>query len=178
MRSVRALITTLMSCTLFVIASCTDSTPLAPRHDARDAVRTDILGSTLTSLSPVLCAQLPYDSVTATIDRDGGVIQVGPHTFTIPAGALARPVAITAIVRPEYDNRIIFKPDGLTFRKPALLSMSYANCAVINRSAPLLRVAYVDSSLNVLEVLSTTLDLASQRVTGQVNHFSDYMVAW
>lgn len=125
------------------------------------------------------CTPLTSDSVSQTIGPLGGVIAVGPHRLVIPAGALAEPVVITAIVPADTVNRIQFEPQGLTFQQPASLSMSYANCGTL----PLLRIfpkqiAYTSDALAILELLPSVDDFAGQTVTGQVAHFSDYAIAW
>src|SRR6185503_1789162 len=120
---------------------------------------------------------LPYDSETKTIGIAGGTITVGPHRLVIPAGALSRSVTITAVAPSGNVNVIHFQPEGLQFAKPAVLTMSYANCGLLNKLLPK-RIAYVDDRLNILEYL-LSLDLLNfKTVTGTVQHFSGYAVAW
>jgi len=40
------------------------------------------------------------------------------------------------------------------------------------------RIAYTDDNLNILSYLLSLDNLLSKRVTGKVNHFSDYVVGW
>ena len=68
-------------------------------------------------------------------------------------------------------------PHGLQFAQSARLTMSYANCRLLNRLVPK-RIAYVDDGLDILEyVLSQDL-FSLKRVRGQIDHFSSYAVAW
>jgi hypothetical protein len=120
------------------------------------------------------CDPMPAATATATIGLLGGVIQVGPHTLDIPAGALRERVTITAIAPSDSVDRIQFQPEGLVFRKPAALTMSYANCDVIGSVA--VQIVYTDDALVILEYLPS-LD-RGKKVVGQLDHFSNYAVAW
>lgn len=122
------------------------------------------------------CSPLPADSATATIDSSGGVIQIGPHTLTIPPGALSAPVTIMAVAPSDTVNRIQFQPTGLRFREPARLTMSYGNCGVLYGLLP--QLAYTTDSLQVLQILESATDPFSQTVSAPLRHFSDYAVAW
>ena len=123
------------------------------------------------------CSALPADSVSETIGPDGGTLYVGPHTLSVPPGALVEPVTITAVAPSDSVNRIQFQPAGLTFSQPASLTMSYANCRAFGRWWPR-RVAYTSDALQILEYIPSVDDWFSQEVTSQVEHFSTYAVAW
>jgi hypothetical protein len=123
------------------------------------------------------CSQLPYDSASAVIGEAGGVIRVGPHSLTVPAGALSAPVTITATIPSGPTNRVRFQPEGLKFAVPAKVSISYANCSLLGILLPK-QVAYVDANLGILDLLKSTDNLLARRVTGRIKHFSDYAVAW
>jgi hypothetical protein len=125
----------------------------------------------------VRCTPLPADSVTVTVGPTGGTIHVGPHALTIPAGALPAPVAITAVAPSASVNRVRLTPHGLTFLQDASLSMSYANCGLLGGLLPS-RIAYVTEDLDILGFLLSTVDPLQQRVTGRLEHFSSYAVAW
>ena len=123
------------------------------------------------------CSPLGSDSVTQTIGPEGGTLLVGPHQLTIPAGALAVPVTITAVAPSDTVNQVRFSPQGLTFADPASLTMSYANCNGLNVFLPK-QIAYTTDALDVLQLLPSFDDLWSQRVTASLQHFSTYAVAW
>lgn len=55
--------------------------------------------------------------------------------------------------------------------------MSYSNCSLLGKLLPK-RIAYTDDHLNILYYLLSLDNLLSKNVTGKVNHFSDYVVAW
>ena len=72
-------------------------------------------------------------------------------------------------------NSVRFSPEGLTFAKPAKLTMSYSNCS------PLLllkRVVYTNEGLRILELLPSLDNVKNKTVTGDIRHFSRYAVAW
>src|SRR5206468_12137398 len=64
--------------------------------------------------SLLTCSPLAADSATQTIGDSGGTIYVGPHTLTIPPGALNDTVTITAVAPADTVNRVQFQPQGLT----------------------------------------------------------------
>jgi len=172
----RLVLPVLLVCALSLTLSCGDSTPTgvaaAPKPQA------DLIGSLLQATGLLKCSDLPYDSTTQVIGPSGGSLSVGPHSFYIPPGALTQQTAIT-MIQPTGDhvNAVQFKPAGLQFNKPAYLSMSYANCNLLGKLLPK-HIAYVDDNLNILYYLLSLDNLFAKRVTGQVNHFSEYAMAW
>ena len=173
MKAIRFLMVALVVC---VIASCSDRAPTAPATaQAPDA---SLIGDLLRPTGLLQCSALPAASATQTIGSGGGSISVGPHTLWIPAGALAQPTSITAsIVTGQGVNGIRFQPEGLRFAKPAYLTMSYANCNLLGSLLPK-RIAYTTNLLDILEYLLSVDNLLAKKVTGQVNHFSEYVIAW
>jgi hypothetical protein len=138
----------------------------------------DLIGSLLQATGLLQCSSLPYASATQTIGPAGGTIRVGPHTLTIPSGALSSPVAITgALVTGRGVNAVDFQPEGLRFQRSASLTMSYANCNLIGLLLPK-RIAYVSDGLDILSYLLSIDNLFAKQVTGRVDHFSNYAVAW
>jgi hypothetical protein len=65
----------------------------------------------------------------------------------------------------------------LQFRTPAALTMSYANCSLLGNLLPK-RIAYTTDNLQILSYLLSLDNLLSKDVTGTVNHFSAYVIAW
>jgi hypothetical protein len=168
----RGLALTVLGLASLALASCggDSSTVTAPSQ-----ARSHNLLSPVTGL--LTCTPLAADSVTQVIGPDGGTINIGPHSFTVPAGAVDSAVAITAVAPSGIVNRIVFQPAGLHFRHAATLTMSDANCGLlVNLLSP--RIAYVDDLLNILYFLPSISDARSQSVTARVRHFSDYAVAW
>jgi len=123
------------------------------------------------------CSPLPYDSATQVIGPLGGTIQVGMDTLVVPAGALLAPVAITMVAPSDTVNRVHFAPEGLTFQQPASLTMGYANCNTLGVNIPK-NIAFTTDALAILEYLKSWDTKNDQTVRGEVNHFSEYAVAW
>ena len=162
-----------------VVSGCSDRSLIsAPESASPAAPQASLIGDLLGATGLLQCSSLPYASATQTIGSAGGTIRVGPHTLTVPAGALLSPVAITgALVTGHGVNAVQFQPAGLKFQRSASLSMSYANCNLLGRLLPK-RVAYVSDALNILSYLLSLDNLFAKQVTGRVNHFSNYAVAW
>jgi hypothetical protein len=102
---------------------------------------------------------------------------VGPHALAIPPGALATAVSITADAPSGSVNQVRFQPEGLVFGQPASLTLSYANCNLLGSIGPK-QIAQTTDALTILEYLPSVDNLATQTVTGQHQHFSDYAIAW
>lgn len=127
----------------------------------------------LLDLSILSCEPLPYAADVRTIGSEGGVLVVGPHKLTIPAGALSKPTVITAEAPVGLTRSVRFAPHGLTFARPTKLELSYQGCRTSSGTTP--TIVYVDEQLNILEwVASRVLDATTLR--GDVWHFSDYAV--
>lgn len=158
--------------------ACGEHTPTAAPQVAAPAPQADLLGSLVGATGLLKCSALPYASSTATIGPLGGSISAGPHTLVIPPGALAAPTTITMTAPTGLGvNAVKFQPEGLQFSTPAVLTMSYSNCSLLGKILPK-RIAYTDDNLNILSYLLSLDNLLSKYVTGKVNHFSDYVVAW
>jgi hypothetical protein len=167
-----------------VVTSCGEQSPTAPVAPAAALAPTDSAAELLWLLRPVLeptgllaCSPLPEARSRATIGPEGGVLRVGPHALVVPRGALSAPVEITAYAPSGRVNHVEFQPHGLVFERPAALTMSYANCDLLGSLLPK-RIAYVDEQFNVLEFLLSLDNLWTKRVTGRVDHFSDYVLSW
>jgi hypothetical protein len=137
--------------------------------------------------SLVSCRLLPYESVTQTIGPEGGVLEVRRNWLVVPRGALKDPVTITAVAPSDTLALVRFQPEGLRFLTTAYLVVAYDNCRVKRTVTP--RIAHVTDALNVIEFLpAVTASPADprfkkmrnghQQIVGQLEHFSNYAVAW
>jgi hypothetical protein len=146
----------------------------------REQAAGDLLGPIGGLLSQVtgllLCQPLPYAATVKIMGPEGGTITVGPHTLTIPRGALKQRTVITAEVPAGRAVTVRFSPHGLQFKKSPTLTLSYAHC----KSLPLLpkRIVYTNELLQILENL-LSLDMPRQKkVKADIDHFSRYAVAF
>ena len=175
MKAARCLVVALVVCALVFSSGCGDRTLTAPQAPGPSA---DLIGSLLGATGLLQCSNLPYASTTKTIGNGGGTLSAGPHALVIPPGALAQPTTITMTLPTGLGvNAVQFQPAGLQFQKPAALTMSYANCSLLGKLLPK-QIAYTTDNLQILYYLLTLDNLLSKSVTGQVNHFSSYVVAW
>ena len=155
---------------------CGDRSPLGVPSQA-PTPHSALIGGPLAPPGLLTCQPLPSDSATQTIGPEGGTIQIGAYSLVIPAGALAAPTMITAVVASGPVNAVRFQPEGLQFEQTAYLTMSYANCDLLGSIAPK-QIAYTTDALGILEYLLSADDLLAQRVTGELHHFSEYAIAW
>lgn len=164
---------------LLVTVSCsTDDSALGPSREqpsqllpSLGAANTELVEAT----SLLACIEEPYTKATKVIGPDGGTITVGRHSLFIPRGALSGTVTIAAEQVSGSTNSVRFTPEGLRFAKPAEVTLSYANCAQLPVTK---RVVYTDELLKVLELLPSKDATRSRTVTGKIDHFSRYAVAY
>ncbi len=166
--------------TLSPTSSSTSTRTLSPTSGGPEA---DLIGSLTGTLTNTLhaillqCTPMPEYKVTQVIGPNGGTMVIGPHTFTVPSGALASTVTITADAPHASVNGIVFSPSGLTFSKPASLTMSYANCSGLGSLLPK-KIVYTNDLLQILSILTSLDNIFTHKVTAQVKHFSEYIIAW
>jgi hypothetical protein len=176
MRVPRLLLGALLGLTVLGAGSCGNPDTLAPRSGG-PAAQGDLQSAPGQLTGLLQCTPLPADSVSQLVGPDGGTIVVGPHSLVIPAGALADTVTITAVAPSDTVNRVHFEPTGLAFQQSASLNMSYANCNLLGLLLPK-RIAYIDDGLNILYYLLSVDHFLTRSVSGRLDHFSEYAVAW
>ena len=181
-----------------LVLSCRDATPvgvdartsvlLAGRHAQPPAgdESDDDGGLNEDGDSLLSCRPLPYDSVTRTIGPAGGFIEVRHNWLVVPRGALSAPVTITAVAPSDTVAMVRFQPEGLRFQTTAMLVLTYDNCRIPQRVTP--RIALVTDAFQVIEFLTpVSVPLgdnrfkkahAKRQVIGELQHFSNYAVAW
>jgi hypothetical protein len=154
--------------------NCGDYSPSAPTNAPDSAVvAAGLLGNIANGL--MSCPALPAATTSKSIGSGGGTVTVGPHTLTIPAGALTTTKTIKAVLKSESAIRVHFEPEGLQFAKPVKLTMSYSHCGLLS-SLAIRQIAYVRPNLSLLEHLLSLDNLLTRKVTTNIRHFSDYAV--
>ncbi|HZN96666.1 MAG TPA: hypothetical protein VFB61_02965, partial [Gemmatimonadales bacterium] len=93
----------------------------------------------------------------------------------IPRGALSSRVTITVEQVTGPVNSVRLSPEGLQFARPVRLTLEYRNCAATRLRK---RVAYTDELLRILEMPSSEDYPKYDYVTGEIDHFSRYAVAY
>jgi hypothetical protein len=183
MKTARFKLSALLFGAIILSASCSESSPTKPIAPPA-AASPDLLGGLLQPVDGLLqklglltCRPLPTVWAQQTIGPLGGVIKIGPHSLLVPPGALGNSVTISAVAPSGKVNAVQFEPAGLQFKHPALLTMSYSNCNILGSILPK-HIAYTDDNLNILSYLLGIDNLFTQKVTGQLNHFSEYAMAW
>ncbi len=156
-----------------------------PGHDGDDGGDTDDGDERGDSL--LSCRPLRYDSVAQTIGPKGGVLEVRHNWLLVPQGALKDNVSITAVAPSDTVALIRLQPEGLRFQKTAFLVATYDNCRIRKGVTP--RIAHVTDALAVIEYLPSgdysfgdprlkKVHNWRRRVVGELQHFSNYAVAW
>ena len=111
-----------------------------------------------------------------TIGALGGTIAFGNNTLIVPPGALLQKTQITATEAGDGHVSAQFQPEGLHFLLPAVLTLSYRQCATPPATGA--TIVYLQSLLGeVLEILPAKLDLGLHSSSAPIWHFSVYAVA-
>ena len=183
---------TAMAAGLAILAACSSEPtrpPVAPAAAPQPTLLGTVAGSltNLTSL-PGLQRTSPLAAaitVTKTIGSAGGTLSIPQAgvTVTVPSGALASNTVITMTARAGYLVAYDFAPHGITFAKPLVFQQQLTGTTANLLNAPLLQLGYyTDPSLLtatgglVSELLGGTVNLLSWTFTGNIKHFSGYMV--
>jgi hypothetical protein len=123
----------------------------------------------------LVCEAQQYAVAEKTVGPDGGSLTIGRHKLEIPRGALASNVRIIGEQVKGSVNSVRFSPEGLHFAKPVRLILDYRNCASVGL---LKRVVYTDEQLKILDVPPSVDYPEYDYVTGTIDHFSRYAVAY
>jgi hypothetical protein len=121
------------------------------------------------------CREQPYATAAAWIGPKGGMLRAGKHVLKVPTGALSTTVWIRMEAPSSTINRVVFEPEGLTFKYPANLTMSYSNCVVAPGTEQ--QIVYLNDQFRIVEITPSETDPETETVTGQVRHFSDYALS-
>src|SRR3989449_9413857 len=68
--------------------------------------RVSLIGALLQATGLLQCTPLPTATATQTVGAAGGGMYVGPHTLSIPAGALGAPVTVTGTAPAGHGQRL------------------------------------------------------------------------
>jgi hypothetical protein len=182
MRTSRLLLAPLLAAALVSAACSGGANPLEPQGPAVSAppeISPSLLGGLL-GKQYLACSPLPAQSKSASVGLLGGVINIGPHKLVIPAGAVLSRKTITAeITAGDASNSIQFSPEGLKFKVPPVLVISYANCTVSGGILDRVKLAYTSNDLSsILELLPAVANPLNKTVVGSISHFSRYAVAY
>jgi hypothetical protein len=167
--------------------SCTQDSSTAPEAVTLTPDSTSIDASLLGDLlggvgslvgNLLVCSPMPFQAGEAVIGPNGGTLRLGPHTLTVPRGALDRNVRIRGELPVSVVNSIRFSPEGLEFKKSTTLTMSYSNCSLTAGLLTPKRIAYTSEQLQILEYIPSTDNILARKVTGRLDHFSRYAVSW
>jgi hypothetical protein len=172
--------------------SCSSNEPTAaqpaPPAAPRGSLLSGLAGLPLVSSLPVVsstlytldgnllrCTVSQTTSASAVIGPAGGRLRVGKHWIDFPANAVSAPTLITATAPAGSVVVVDFKPHGLVFNRPPVLTLDYSGCTLPAGSAA--QVVYTDGLLNILERLLSFDDQRDGLVFANLGHFSGYAVA-
>lgn len=176
--SLRRLSPAVIATFALILASCSPE----PTRSPSQLDRTELLDTVIETGEElvnglVYCPSTQSFAGSARIGRSGGTLTVGPHALVVPPNSLTEDVTITAQAPAGDYVLVTFEPAGLTFKRSAALTMSYAHCGLTSSLLPKKIVYLEKNTTNILEVLLSVDDVLKQAVTGKLDHFSTYAVA-
>jgi hypothetical protein len=124
-------------------------------------------------------------TVTQTIGTAGGTLSIPAAgvTVVVPAGALTSNTVITMTARKGKLVAYDFTPHGVVFKKPLVLTQKLQGTNASLLSVPFIQLGYYsDPSLltavggTVSELLGGVVNILSWTYTGNIKHFSGYMI--
>lgn len=122
------------------------------------------------------CSVSQRSSASQLIGPQGGVLRLGAHSLTVPKGALATTVLISATATVGPSVRIDFAPHGLQFAKAATLVLNYTGCTMPSTGAG--NVYYTNEFDAIRQSMPSANDPATKTITALTDHFSGYLVGW
>jgi hypothetical protein len=149
----------------------------AYKHDWKQQAKKNKKTKQLVDFDLLRCKPRPFEGEAAIIGPDGGTLHVGEHQLVIPRNALAQEELIVAEAPTSslVDVDFVY-PEGLKFARPAQLTLSYKGCQVPTSID--LRLAYLGWGLRILELPPSQDQKDLSEVTGDIDHFSRYAVAY
>jgi hypothetical protein len=192
-RSFRAFLTAVLIA-VPILASCSESQgPIAPTTniERQDGLLGDLVGGTVDLLSSAVKLlgsiltgpDANGDAAYAWIGSNGGTIKTAAYTLTVPKGAVTKKTKFE--VRPANTGQYMlelraYEQDllGLVdvgeegFRKPVLLTISFANANGVTKPKKI-GIIYIVSSSEVYSQPSA-VDTKKETVTTPLSHFSKY----
>lgn len=181
-----------MAAGLAILAACSGeaTSPLMAPAAAPQPSLLGTVGGLLGTLNlmPGLQRSTPLAAsitVTKTIGSAGGTLSIPSAgvTVTVPSGALSSNTVITMTARAGSLIAYDFAPHGVTFAKPLVFQQKLTGTTASLLNASFIQLGYYsDPSLLsagggvVSELLGGTVNLLSWTYTGNINHFSGYMM--
>lgn len=175
------------------VACATGDGPTAPPRTApRGELATGATADSGTSatgtnegglLFPVLggllsCPVSESATASAAIGPEGGVLRVGRHRLSVPAGAVPETTTFVMTVPAGRYLEVDVSATGVehyTFRKPVAITIDFSRCLLY--LGPY-RVWYIDATTKaLLEDMGGVTDLLSRTHTFETGHLSGYAVA-
>lgn len=163
------------------------SAPLAPGDVVASGGATDSTTATGTivdgTLTPVVgsllyCPASESATTAGTIGPEGGVLRVGGHRVSVPAGAVAESTTFVMTVPAGQYLEVDVSAMGVehyTFRAPVAITLDFSRCPLY--LGPY-RAWYIDTTTKaLLEDMGGVSDLLSRTHTFQTGHLSGYAVA-
>ena len=189
----------LVAASLALFSACSSEPTSAPARVASSvaAPSADLLGGLVggvvnvvksLTLVPGLQRTSPLAvniTVSQTIGSSGGTLSIPAAgvTVVVPAGALSAPTLITMTARKGSLVAYDFAPHGVVFAKSLVFTQKLNGTTASLLNAAEIQLGYYadPSQLNLLgglvsELLGGSVNLLSWTYTGNINHFSGYMM--
>ena len=119
---------------------------------------------------------LNVPNATLHIGPEGGVLHLGRHTLTVPAGAVTTDITFRIAWASLTAVAADCTPSGLTFNAPLTLTLCYAGTQYENMANPNLAIFYAQDD-GSFERYPSVVDPVAKTVSAPLHHFSRYILS-
>lgn len=106
--------------------------------------------------------------------REGGQLSFYDVTLDIPPGAISNDTVFSISIPDLNVFYNDFGTEGLVFKKPVTVTMSYRDAVLNNVDESTIRIAWLNHETGLYEDMICTVDRENKVVVGQLFHFSAY----
>jgi hypothetical protein len=114
--------------------------------------------------------------VSAVIGREGGCLRLGPHSLTIPAGAVDREVTFTISLASTMGVAVDCGPSPFRFNVPVELTLSYAGTQYESSDRQVNLQIFYMANTQACTAMPSHVDVNGKSVSAQLDHFSRYII--
>jgi hypothetical protein len=155
-----------------LLTGCSTESPVAPTSQP-ETTQPQVL-SRGAFASSAQTTPIPYYTEAVISAATGGRLQLFDVILDIPAGALDNDTTYSISIPDINVFYNEFGTDGLVFKKPVTVTMSYRDADLSGIDESTIRIGWWDEDHGKWVDMSCQLDKVNRIVTGQLNHFSAY----
>jgi hypothetical protein len=165
---------TMVMVSAMLLTGCSTESPVAPTtQPTTETTQPQVLSRGAFAAS-AQTTPIPLYSEAVISAATGGRLQLFDVILDIPAGALDNDTTYSIAIPDINVFYNEFGTDGLVFKKPVTVTMSYRDADLSGIDESSIRIGWWDVEHGKWVDMNCQLDKVNQVVIGQLNHFSAY----